>query len=80
MTPPNDDPDAASPIAVPILVEKYVERIATLGMNKQPVPIPIQKACARSTCQYVWQRLSIIWPRTNMTLPTMSSSRKYPAS
>ena len=44
-------PEAASPTASASLVLKYVERIATPGMNKHPHPIPMQKACASSACQ-----------------------------
>jgi hypothetical protein len=80
MIPPNDDPDAAIPIANPILVEKYVVKTAILGMNSEPVPMPIQNACARRTCQYSWQSESIICPRTNMKDPKMRSDRTHPAS
>jgi len=44
-------PEAARPIAVAILVLKYVEMIATAGTNKQPAPIPMQIACDSITCQ-----------------------------
>lgn len=46
-------PEAASPTASARFVLKYVERIATPGMNKHPHPIPMQKACASSVCQKV---------------------------
>ena len=40
ITPPNDDPDAAMPMANPTFVEKYVDRMATLGTKRAPVPRP----------------------------------------
>jgi len=60
MTPPIEDPVAATPTATLIFVEKYWLRILTLGTNSNPVPTPIHIACARNTCQYVPQRLNII--------------------
>ena len=44
MTPPRDDPEAARPMAVAILVEKYVDRMATPGTKRHPHPIPMQMA------------------------------------
>lgn len=44
-------PEAARPTASASLVLKYVERIATPGINKHPHPMPMQKACASSVCQ-----------------------------
>jgi hypothetical protein len=44
-------PEAASPTASARFVLKYVERIATPGINKNPHPIPMQKACASRACQ-----------------------------
>jgi hypothetical protein len=41
MIPPMELPDAARPMARPILVVKYVGIIAIEGMYKQPAPIPI---------------------------------------
>lgn len=73
---PSELPEAAMPTTVAILVVKYVDKIATLGMNSAPDPIPMQNACAKRTCQYSWHRLSIIWPRTSRRVPLISSARK----
>jgi hypothetical protein len=80
MTPPSELPLAAMPIARPIFVLKYVDKMAMLGTNNAPVPTPTHTACARRTCQYVVHRLSIICPNTSITDPKIKRYRKYPAS
>jgi hypothetical protein len=51
MMPAMLEPEAAIPVARAFLVLKYVETMATDGMKRQPEPIPIQRPCARMTCQ-----------------------------
>jgi len=80
MTPPKLEPDAAIPFARAFLVEKYCGRIATEGMKRQPLPMPMQKACASIVCQYSLAREVIINPRGIRTAPEVIRRRKYPAS
>jgi len=77
---PSELPAAHAPTANGSFVVKYVDRIATLGTNSAPAPSPMQMACASTTCQYSWQMLVIIWPKTIRNEPAMSKMRKWPAS
>jgi len=80
MTPPKEEPEAAMPMVVAILVLKYVDRMATPGTKRHPQPIPTQIAWERRTCQYVVDNESIICPKTTMKDPTSMSEWTYPAS
>lgn len=73
-------PAAVNPMAVAILVLKYWARIAVLGTQSRPHPIPMQNPCANKTCQYSSQRLNIIWPTTKKNEPVIVRCRAYPAS
>jgi len=76
MTPPKLLPAAANPTASPNLARKYVGKIATLGTNSKPPPIPMQKPWARTACQSEVQRDVIMYPNTIMKLPEMRRMRR----
>lgn len=78
--PPMLLPEAASPIANPIFVLKYVGRMATEGTNNMPPPSPITKPWASSACQNSVHRLSIMKPKTTPKLPMSKRRRRCPRS
>lgn len=63
-----------------LFFKKYVLANARLGTKTMPYPKPQQSACARKTCQYVLQRLSMNRPTMYMVLPITFCARKKPAS
>ena len=73
-------PAAARPVARALRFVKYCGNTATLGKSMQPEPTPTTRPCARTTCQYSLQILVIIIPKTDATVPTMTSPRRWPAS
>lgn len=66
-------PPTAIPVAMALLVLKYVDTTAILGTNRHPVPRPRQIPCAKTTCQYFVQILVIMIARTVMKLPMSSN-------
>jgi hypothetical protein len=78
--PPVADPVAASPIANPLLFEKYVLSKLTAGQKIKPLPSPQHKPWARNSCQYVFDRLAMNSPNTLRIEPVKKTARKYPAS
>lgn len=73
-------PAVVNPIAVAIFVLKYWARIAVLGTQSRPHPMPLQNPCANKTCQYSLQKLNIIWPSIRKNEPVIVRCRAYPAS
>lgn len=66
-TPPMEDPDTASPKAAARFLSKYCETAAMAGNCRKPLAAPSTTPWARMNCQYVWQRLVIIMPKTYST-------------
>lgn len=79
-TPPILLPDAAIPLARPLLFWKYCGKMATDGTKRHPLASPMTTPWARIKCQNLVEILVIINPNGSIMLPKVMSHRKYPAS
>lgn len=79
-SPPTVLPHAAAANATALLRAKYVDITVMAGVNRKPLPMPVQTPCARNTCQYVVEIDVMKVPTTIKTAPVVTVALKNPAS
>ena len=70
IAPPIPDPAALIPFARLRFLENHCERIAVLGMYKNPVPSPMRTPCERYSCQICRETEAVAKPVAWKTTPS----------